>query len=210
MGFASKNGDKILTEQDGLKYKISSNLKDLKKGSMDTINMYITYSGVQIPNFKFDVEIAADNIDAKSYDFKNGSFYTYLQAFQYINNGETGNFKLIDADTNITTNANEPVKIIFANIFTTNLPNILLKSEDDSGSITLPETPLIHNNVEYKPCQKANKDAATFSLSKGGLCYLEINATSSDTWSFLPINRYDEPETPAGFKSADNINITIN
>ncbi len=153
-------------------------------------------------------------MEPEYFDFHSGSFYTYLQAVAYKNNGTKDTFTTITADTEISAAANEPVKIIFINLFTTSLPRVLLESESNSN-IILPENSFTSNSgVEYKPCSKASDDKGngTFSIGKDGICYLEIKA--ADILSYNPLihqNQTDEykTETPHGYKPTDKIKITI-
>lgn len=210
-----KVNNKILTENDGLTVTVNTNnITNFTKQSSGTIDMYITYTGKQIPSFKFDVKITSDNMDPEYFDFHSGSFYTYLQAVAYKNDGTKDTFTTITADTEIPAAANEQVKIIFINLFTTSLPRVLLESES-SSNIILPENSFTSSSgVEYKPCSKASDDKGngTFSIGKDGICYLEINAASSDMLSYNPLTHQNDeyiPATPQGYKPTDKIKITI-
>ena len=171
-----KVNNKILTENDGLTVTVNTNnITNFTKQSSGTIDMYITYTGKQIPSFKFDVKITSDNMDPEYFDFHSGSFYTYLQAVAYKNDGTKDTFTTITADTEIPAAANEQ---------------------------------------EYKTCSKASDDKGngTFSIGKDGICYLEINAASSDMLSYNPLTHQNDeyiPATPQGYKPTDKIKITI-
>lgn len=210
-----KVNDKILTKDDGLTFEVNTNgITNLTKQSLVTIDMYIIYTGKQIPFFKFDVKITSDNMDTEYFDFNSGSFYTYLQAVAYKKGGTKDTFTTITADTEISTAANEPVKIIFINLFTTNFPRVLLESESNSNIILLENSFTSSSGVEYKPCSKAydDKGNGTFSIGKDGICYLEISAAASDILSYNPLTHQNDeyiPATPHGYKPTDKIKITI-
>ncbi len=191
--FTDEN-DHVLTEADGLNYTFNFEFgkTDSLKNSSIAANLYITYTGIQKMNVKFQVEVASDNMPTETFNFNTANFLSYLQAFLYTNNGTSESLYPITDETIVQANTTETSKIIFLNSFTS--IRVMLKGNDSSsGEVILPENVLtLSNGTTFNPCNNqtiAGTSDATFVIGQEQACYLEIKSNLSDTWKYTPVDK---------------------
>ena len=212
--FTDEN-DHVLTEADGLNYTFNFEFgkTDSLKNSSIAANLYITYTGIQKMNVKFQVEVASDNMPTETFNFNTANFLSYLQAFLYTNNGTSESLYPITDETIVQANTTETSKIIFLNSFTS--IRVMLKGNDSSsGEVILPENVLtLSNGTTFNPCSNETSTgtitAGTFFIGQGQACYLEIKSNLSDTWKYTPVDKDGIESTPNGYKVTSPINIQV-
>lgn len=211
--FTDEN-DHVLTEADGLNYTFNFEFgkTDSLKNSSIAANLYITYTGIQKMNVKFQVEVASDNMPTETFNFNTANFLSYLQAFLYTNNGTSESLYPITDETIVQANTTETSKIIFLNSFTS--IRVMLKGNDSSsGEVILPENVLtLSNGTTFNPCNNqtiAGTSDATFVIGQEQACYLEIKSNLSDTWKYTPVDKDGIESTPNGYKVTSPINIQV-
>lgn len=212
--FTDEN-DHVLTEADGLNYTFNFEFgkTDSLKNSSIAANLYITYTGIQKMNVKFQVEVASDNMPTETFNFNTANFLSYLQAFLYTNNGTSESLYPITDETIVQANTTETSKIIFLNSFTS--IRVMLKGNDSSsGEVILPENVLtLSNGTTFNPCSNETSTgtitAGTFFIGQGQACYLEIKSNLSDTWKYTPVDKDGIESTPNCYKVTSPINIQV-
>lgn len=211
--FTDEN-DHVLTEADGLNYTFNfgTGETDSLKNSSIAANLYITYTGMQKMNVKFQVEVASDNMPTETFNFNTANFLTYLQAFLYTKNGTSESLYPITDETIVQATTTETTKIIFINTFSS--IKVMLKGNDSSsGEVILPENVLtLSNGTTFNPCNNqtiAGTSDATFVIGQEQACYLEIKSNLSDTWKYTPVDKDGIESTPNGYKVTSPINIQV-
>ena len=211
--FTDEN-DHVLTEADGLNYTFNfgTGETDSLKNSSIAANLYITYTGIQKMNVKFQVEVTSDNMPTETFNFNTANFLTYLQAFLYTKNGTSESLYPITDETIVQANTTETSKIIFLNSFTS--IRVMLKGNDSSsGEVILPENVLtLSNGTTFNPCNNqtiAGTSDATFVIGQEQECYLEIKSNLSDTWKYTAVDKGGIESTPNGYKVTSPINIQV-
>ena len=207
----------MLTEEDGLTY--TSGLHDNKTDSVPNSDksayLYITYTGTQKENLKFTVEISSDNMPVEVVDFGTVSFNTYIQAYLYNETDGANNITPITADTNITSNAGDPIKIIFKNSMEISLFILMQNQIAESGYIQLlTDNITLSDDTICEPCSPSSSTTTinhTFSIgTKNPCCHLDIIQNISDVWSYkLVSTKGDADLSIRGIKKADDINISV-
>lgn len=205
-----------LTAADGLNYtvSISDDPKNFTAGSFHTATIRITYTGTQKTNIKFKVEISSSNMPTETFNFNTANFLTYLQAFLYTNDGTSESLYPITADTVVQANTTETSKIIFLNSLELSMKVMLQGTNTGSGKVILPTNPLtLNSGVTFTPCTNKTSSGTistgTFYISQRGTCYLEIQSTAADKWTYNPVNSSGTEVGNIGYKPTDAININI-
>lgn len=204
-----------LTETDGLTYTAYLDNKDIVINSSIPAHIYVTYTGTQKINLKFQVEVASDNMPKETFDFKTAYFLTYLQAFLYTNSGTSESLIPITTETTVPANTTETTKIIFLNLVNSPLRVLLKEENSNSGEVILPKNPLtLKSGTTYQPCTDKSStglpiNAGTFLIGQHKTCYLEIKSNLSDKWIYNSVKSLGSVVVPTGYKSTDAINIQV-
>lgn len=202
-----------LTPADGLNYtaSIADDPKDLTTGSLHTATIRITYTGTQKTNIKFKVKISSDNMPTETFNFNTANFLTYLQAFLYTNDGISESLYPITADTIVQANTTETSKIIFINLLALSMSVTLQGNNAGSGEVILPTNPLtLNSGTTFTPCTNqtiTGTSTGTFVIGQGEACYLEIQSTVSDIWTYNHVTSSGTVNN--GYKPTDAINIQV-
>lgn len=208
----------ILTEADGFTYSSillsPNNDASCKVNEKCYANIDIVYTGAPKQNLNFSVEISSDNMPTENYNFNTVSFNTYVQAFLYNESDSTSTLIPIVADTNVTSSAGEPIRIIFKNSMPLDNAPILMESGiKGSGTIQLLQDNMtLSDGTIYEPCAKGSL-AINHTLVIGKnvpYCYLDIIQNESDEWSYNIVKNGGYIDVASkGYKITDNISIVV-
>lgn len=206
----------VLTEADGLNYtfNFAYDITDSLKDSSIATNLYITYTGTQKMNVKFQVEVSSDNMPTEILELNTANFLSHLQAFLYTNDGTSESITPITADTIVQSTTTYGIKIIFKLSMTfgdgAGAYRVKLKgSTSDSGIVDIPFEPLtLQDKTTIPPCN-AESSTDSFYVRLQERCYVEILPRSPDKWTYNFINSSGTEITLNGYKPTDPININV-